>query len=179
MVKFAYPDEKDKNLVEFPKTGVTDEPDMRNLSIYNFNYQYTGEPAIAPIKVFDNGEFTYFQFSKRNAEIPAIFTVDASGYESLINFRSAGEYIIVERVSPQYTLRSGTDIVCVYNSNLYINGKSKSSSAPMSSYNRVGLESPMIPAGVPYGGAPGGSPVLAQPSSPFPPIGDPAFIKRQ
>ncbi len=127
VAKFVYPDEKDKNIVEFPKIAASDEPDMRDLSIYNFNYQYTGEPTIAPLKVFDNGEFTYFQFSKKNAEIPAIFTVDSAGFESLINFRSVGSYIIAERVSAQFTLRSGDDIVCVYNSNLYLNGKVKQS----------------------------------------------------
>lgn len=125
VVKFAYPDEKDKNIVEFPKVAASDEPDMRDLSIYNFNYQYTGEPTIAPMRVFDNGEFTYFQFAKKNAEIPAIFSVDGDGFESLVNFRSAGSYIIVEKVAAQFTLRNGGEIVCVYNTNLYINGKSK------------------------------------------------------
>ncbi len=124
VAKFVYPDEKDKNIVEFPKADKSDEPDMHDLSIYNFSYQYTGEPSIAPLKVFDNGEFTYFQFPKKSAEIPAIFTVDAAGFESLVNFRSAGQYIIVERVAPQFTLRSGADIVCVYNSTMYSNGKS-------------------------------------------------------
>ncbi len=127
VAKFIYPDEKDKNIVEFPKATPSDEPDMRNLALYNFNYQYTGEPSIAPIKVFDNGEFTYFQFPRKNAELPAIFDVDPSGFESIINFRSAGDYIIVERVSPQFTLRNGTDIVCVYNMNLYMDGRARES----------------------------------------------------
>lgn len=188
VVKFAYPDEKDKNLVEFPKVAVSDEPDMRNLSLYNFNYQYTGEPSIAPLKVFDNGEFTYFQFTKKNAEIPAIFTVDSSGFESLINFRSAGDYIIVERVSAQYTLRSGTDIVCVYNSNLYINGKSKSGAAPSAGNSRYnsgqkasGLEGPMSPSAMPYGGTSGSNAVLAAPSFSPPPYSpsDPSIRKPQ
>jgi type IV secretion system protein VirB9 len=126
VAKFVYPDEKDKNLVAFPKTPLSDEPDLRDLSIYNFNYRYTGEPSIAPIKIFDNGEFTYFQFPKKNAEIPAIFSVDSEGYESLVNFRAAGSYIIVERVSAQFTLRNGDEIVCAYNMNLYTNGKDKS-----------------------------------------------------
>jgi type IV secretion system protein VirB9 len=126
VAKFAYPDEKDKNIVEFPKVDKSDVPYMHDLSIYNFNYQYTGEPSIAPLKVFDNGEFTYFQFAKKSAEIPAIFTVDAAGFESLVNFRSAGQYIIVERVAPQFTLRNGPDIVCVYNATMYSNGKSVS-----------------------------------------------------
>jgi type IV secretion system protein VirB9 len=125
VAKFVYPDEKDKNLVSFPKAPISDEPDLRDLSPYNFNYQYTGEPSIAPIKVFDNGDFTYFQFAKKNAEIPAIFSVDAEGFESLVNFRAAGTYIIVERVSSQFTLRNGDQIVCVYNTSLYTNGKEK------------------------------------------------------
>lgn len=125
VAKFVYPDEKDKNLVEFAKIPKSDEPDMHDLSIYNFDYKYTGAPEIAPIKVFDNGEFTYFQFSKKNAEIPAIFSVDSEGFESLINFRAAGSYIIVERVSAQYTLRNGDEIVCVYNTSLYSDGKKK------------------------------------------------------
>lgn len=124
VAKFMYPDDKDKNIVEFPKVDKSDEPDMHDLTIYNFNYQYTGDPSIAPLKVFDNGEFTYFQFAKKSAEIPAMFTVDAAGFESLVNFRSAGQYIIVERVAPQFTLRNGSDIVCVYNSTMYSNGKS-------------------------------------------------------
>lgn len=127
VAKFVYPDDKDKNIVSFPKVTLSDEPDMRDLSIYNFNYQYTGEPSIAPAKVFDNGEFTFFQFAKKNAEIPAVFSVDSSGFESLVNFRSAGAYIIVERVSPQFTLRNGDEIVCVYNTNLYVNGRVKQS----------------------------------------------------
>lgn len=125
VARFVYPDEKDKNLVSFPKAPISDEPDMRDLSIYNFNYQYTGDPTIAPIKIFDNGEFTYFQFSKKNAEIPAIFSVDSEGFESLINFRAAGSYIIVERASSQFTLRNGDQIVCVYNMNTYTNNKEK------------------------------------------------------
>jgi len=123
VAKFSYPDEKDKNIMEFPRAIPSDEPDMRDLSIYNFRYQYTGETSIAPIKVFDNGEFTYFQFPSKNAEYPAIFSVDAAGFESLVNFRAAGDYIIVEKVAAQFTLRNGTDIVCVYNTGRYTNGK--------------------------------------------------------
>jgi type IV secretion system protein VirB9 len=185
VAKFSYPDDKDKNIVEFPKNPKSDEPDMRNLSAFNFSYQYTGEPSIAPVKVFDNGEFTYFQFAKKSAEIPAIFTVDSAGFESLVNFRSAGDYIIVERMAPQFTLRSGPDIVCVYNSNMYANGKVNSkfstlnkSGAPTSEFNPYigsgfGASAPqgmsqdmMLPpaggAGGPAMGAPMGMPARIQ-----------------
>ena len=127
VVKFVYPDEKEKNIVEFAKTNLSDEPDLRDLSKYNFNYQYTGEKSIAPSKVFDNGQFTYFQFSNKNAEIPARFNVDADGFESLVNYRVSSDYIIVERVGAQFTLRNGSEIVCVYNINLYSSGREKTS----------------------------------------------------
>lgn len=177
VVKFVYPDEKDKNIVEFAKSAASDEPDLRDLSIYNFNYQYTGEASIAPLRIFDNGEFTYFQFTKKNAEIPAIFTVDAAGFESLINFRSAGSYIIAERVAPQFTLRSGSDIVCVYNTNLYTNGRTKQSTLKsrdaMPEVNNYTSSSTEVPAE--YGGTapnmtpnPGMSPAMpAMPDFPM------------
>jgi type IV secretion system protein VirB9 len=115
VAKFVYQDDQDKNILEFPRVMASDEPDLRDLSLYNFNYQYTGQGSITPSKVFDNGEFTYFEFSHKNSEIPAIFSVDAAGFESLVNFRAAGNYIIVERTGSQFTLRNGSDIVCVYN----------------------------------------------------------------
>jgi len=138
VAKFVYPDEKDKNIIEFSKAIPSDEPDLRDLSIYNFKYQYTGETSIAPVKVFDNGDFTYFQFAKKNAEYPAIFSVDAAGFESLVNFRAAGDYIIVEKVAPQFTLRNGTDIVCVYNTALYSTGR------PVDPYNRNQKKPPVV-----------------------------------
>lgn len=117
VVKFIYPDEQDKNILQFPKKPESDEPDMRNLAIYNFNYEFAGEPEIAPVKVFDDGVFTYMQFPKNAPEIPAIFSVDSAGFEELVNFRVAGNYMVVERVSSQFTLRNGPSIICVYNNN--------------------------------------------------------------
>ena len=163
VAKFVYPDEKDKNIIEFPKAIASDEPDMRDLSIYNFKYQYTGEASIAPVKVFDNGDFTYFQFPRKNAEYPAIFSVDAAGFESIVNFRAAGDYIIVEKVAPQFTLCNGTDIVCVYNTSLYATGKAvdpyskDSKKAPTVNNFAAPLATPApgaMPQGMPGGIAP-------------------------
>ena len=33
---------------------------------YNFNYTISGDDSIAPIKVFDDGVFTYFEFKDKN-----------------------------------------------------------------------------------------------------------------
>jgi len=119
-VKFMYPDQDDKTIVTFKTTKNRDDyPDLSDLTKYNFNYEFSGSAKIAPIKVFDDGEFTYMQFPDANAEIPAIFVVNSSGYEALVNFRVVDNYIVIERVDYQFTLRSGNDIVCIYNNSMF------------------------------------------------------------
>jgi type IV secretion system protein VirB9 len=97
-------------------TGLDGIPDFeREPEKYNFNYSMRGSSTIEPIRIFDDGEFTYFEFRDKNAEIPAFFRVDSAGSEELINFRKRENYIVVERVASRFTLRRGADIICVYN----------------------------------------------------------------
>lgn len=119
-VKFIYPESDDKNIVMFNTSKTRDDmPDLRDLTKYNFNYEFSGSSSVAPIKVFDDGEFTYLEFADKNAELPAIFAVDSEGYEKVVNFRIVENYVVVEQVTSQLTLRNGVDIVCVYNNSLY------------------------------------------------------------
>ncbi len=119
-VKFIYPETDDKNIVIFNTVKNRDDmPDLSDLNKYNFNYEFSGSNRIAPIKVFDDGEFTYLEFEDKNGELPAIFAVNSDGYERLVNFRIVDNYIVIEQVTSQLTLRNGADIVCVYNNGLY------------------------------------------------------------
>lgn len=95
-----------------PNPDLTD-PEVR--ATLNFNYSIVGPETIAPIRIFDDGEFTFFEFRDKNAEVPAFYHVDPLGNESIMNFRTVNDYIVVERVSPRYTLRSGAYVLCVYN----------------------------------------------------------------
>ncbi len=81
----------------------------------NRNYSFSGSATVAPLEIFDDGEFTYLEFRDKNAQLPAIFKVHKDGSESLINFRILGNYIVIEQVSQQFTLRKGIDIACVFN----------------------------------------------------------------
>jgi type IV secretion system protein VirB9 len=111
--KFLYPGSTDSAAVmNFNKQRgpSLDEPEK-----YNFNYTVSGSDIVAPLRVFDDGEFTFFQFKDVNADIPAFFMVNALGEEELINYRVAGDYIVIERVSSVFTLRHGKDVVCVFN----------------------------------------------------------------
>lgn len=82
---------------------------------YNLNYTISGTDIIAPIRIFDDGLFTYFQFRNKNADLPAFYMTDDRGNEALVNFRTRGDYVVTERVSKRFTLRHGTYIVCVFN----------------------------------------------------------------
>lgn len=111
--RFIYP-QSDSSAVDFSQFEAF--PDIeKNPEKFNFNYTIRGSTVIEPIRIFDDGEFTYFEFKDQNAEIPAFFNVDSTGSEQLINFRKRGNYIVVERVGARFTLRRGPDIICVYN----------------------------------------------------------------
>lgn len=117
ILRFVYPDEGDGTVMTTGIVGTDHVPDLdtEDLSKYNFRYTITGSEDISPIRIFDDGEFTFFEFRGINADIPAIFQVDKEGNEALINFRTRGHYIVVERVSARYTLRLGNQVVCVFN----------------------------------------------------------------
>lgn len=115
LVRFIYP----QNDAIVNLSGEEMLPDLiHEAHRYNFNYTLTGPEYLAPIRIFDDGRFTYFEFPDKNAEIPAFFSVDRQGEESIINYRVEGPYIVVERLSPRFSLRHGGDIICVYNENL-------------------------------------------------------------
>ncbi|MDN5247806.1 MAG: P-type conjugative transfer protein VirB9 [Wolbachia endosymbiont of Tyrophagus putrescentiae] len=109
----------------FSQTNHTTIPDLSDVEIakkgLNFNYSIShvkGSESIIPIKVFDDGKFTYLQFKKVNSDFPAVFMVDSKGYESLVNFRTVDNYLIIERVSSVFTLRNGSNVVCLFNGNM-------------------------------------------------------------
>ncbi|MFM9889372.1 MAG: P-type conjugative transfer protein VirB9 [Rickettsiales bacterium] len=111
-LRFIYPD--DNAGIDFSQFEPLPDVD-KNPEKYNFNYSVRGSNVIEPIRIFDDGEFTYFEMRDKNAEVPAFFNVDGGGNEQLINFRKRGNYIVVERVSSRFTLRRGAEILCVYN----------------------------------------------------------------
>ena len=85
-VKFLYPDEEED--LQFSHiTQSQAGPDLNHPEKFNFNYTISGNEEIAPIRIFDDGEFTYLQFRNKNKEIPAIFAVDKDLRESMVNSR--------------------------------------------------------------------------------------------
>lgn len=117
----GYASESNENVKTFTPPPTPEQanesfkPDLSKPENYNFNYTLSGVEKNAPIKVFDDGEFTYFQFRDKNSELPAFFEIDGEGKEAIVNYRVVGDYVVVEKVTSQYTLRSGSDVICVFN----------------------------------------------------------------
>jgi len=120
VVRFFYPDDK-KNIVPFsgvpyaddtraPVSGAVSAASVAN----NYNYTFSGNDAIAPVKLFDDGNATYFKFRSPSIA-PHIYRVKANGKETLLSPRRAGEYWVVDTISPRFTLRQDSAVVCVYN----------------------------------------------------------------
>lgn len=114
-LRFLYSENNNPSM-NYATTIIPDIADNDNN--LNFNYSISGSDKIAPIMAFDDGEFTYLKFRNINVEMPAIFDVDARGNESIINYKSVDDYIVIERVSSLFTLRAGNEITCLFNENI-------------------------------------------------------------
>lgn len=89
----------------------TFEPDQ-----LNWKYSYTGDSSLAPVSIFDNGQFTYFKFRQGGvSRQPSVFIVDQHRNETLVNYHMQGGYMVVNAVAKQFTLRDGETITTVYN----------------------------------------------------------------
>ena len=80
----------------------------------NFAYTYRGNEDLRPLRVFDDGKHTYFQFPD-HIKTPAIFDVNEKREETLINYHVENDYVIVQKIGRQFTLRDGDKVLCIYN----------------------------------------------------------------
>ena len=85
----------------------------------NFEYSLAGKSDnIVPLKVYDNGSETYFQFANDNLVIPSISSVDASGNEQALTYIIRDSYVVIPAIARQFTLRLSDSLLCIYNNKL-------------------------------------------------------------
>ena len=127
-IKFFYPDKEIKQPT-MNTNGMTGDTisvqngfaltNIERGDIINFNYTMAGDgDQIAPIKVFDDGKSTYFQFTKNNLVVPTISMVDIYGNETKLNYHFDGDYIVVDTIAIQFSLRNGRDLICIFNNSM-------------------------------------------------------------
>lgn len=74
--------------------------------------QTTKDTEFQPVRIWDDGLKTYFQFSG-DAPIPSVYRADANGREYLVNGRTQGTITTVGRRSDRWVLRFGDKFVCI------------------------------------------------------------------
>ena len=105
VVQFRYPDENRR-----PRNAVAAQAPK-------YNFGASDRTEITPVRVWDNGTFTYFQFA-RNAPVPAIFRY-SNGRERTVNTQATEPGVIrVSGVNAQWVLRLGDQVVCIQASSL-------------------------------------------------------------
>ncbi|WP_113372286.1 TrbG/VirB9 family P-type conjugative transfer protein [Rhizobium sp. SYY.PMSO] len=90
-------------------------PNLKNIrrDKVNYDYGFKGSDGAKPLWVFDDGLKTFMKFT---GDVPAIFIVDGRRRESLVNYRREADYIVIDKVSRQWTLRYGTEAeTCLFN----------------------------------------------------------------
>lgn len=110
-VRFIYPEQDKEQQLQAIKRAheqhAAEINEMRQPDSYHWNYSFHGSKKVMPAHVFDDGQWTYLQLRPRQA-IPAIFVVDnKAGDETLVNSRREGDYLVIPRIAPQFTLRHG------------------------------------------------------------------------
>lgn len=124
-VAFTYPMEKAKAEAARRAAVVAQEKGLRTKKLLantarnpvNWNYVGCGSTLVTPNLVWDDGTYTYMQFSS-NRSMPAVFVVDGSdGHkgEALENTHVQGSVIVVHRTAPKFVLRRGQSVACVVN----------------------------------------------------------------
>lgn len=82
------------------------------------NYMYTfagSSKIILPKKVFDDGKKTYFQFANQNDIVPGIYSISPDGRERRLKVYLENEYVVVDAIEYQFSLRWDRELVCIFN----------------------------------------------------------------
>lgn len=113
-VRFVFPDQELNASLKKEAEYRAANPNISSIDKANMNidYSFSGAGHLKPLMVFDDGKKTFFKFSGR---VPAIFAVNSDFSETLRNFRREGEYIVVDGVATQYSLRDGNEWICIFN----------------------------------------------------------------
>lgn len=108
VVSFIYPQE----VVEAVEEELPPPP--RPL---NYSYRMDGDRNLLPIRVWDDGILTYFEFAE-GVPLPAIFADGPGKDETLVNSQTRGRVVVVQQTNGRFTLRSGRRFATV----TYVNG---------------------------------------------------------
>ncbi|MBL4818874.1 MAG: P-type conjugative transfer protein TrbG [Deltaproteobacteria bacterium] len=101
--------QKSESVKEDFRNPLEDKSKFQNL---NFNYHFVtkNKPAWMPIRVFDDGSKTYIEFdaSRQSRDAPGLYFLSSDGEPEVINYRSQGNFYIIDRLVDIAELRLGS-----------------------------------------------------------------------
>jgi len=86
-----------------------------SLDKINTSYKIKGDKDIAPIFVYDDGSWTYFDFGKNfiSARLPTVYRI-VDKFDSVVNTRTEGNLLIAQSLGTEgWTLKNGEKFVCI------------------------------------------------------------------
>lgn len=117
----------EKTIIKTPFPGANISDKLSNLIArnpenveLNFDFSLAGKADnINPLKVYDDGKDTFFQFPNENLIIPTISLVDDRGNEQSLTYIIRDSFVVVPVVGKQFTLRLADGLLCVYNNKFF------------------------------------------------------------
>jgi len=104
-VAWFYPESRSKSLRAVPPTPVLPEMAQRR-----YRYAIDGDrPPWRPVNAYDDGRKAYIEFSPGivQGEMPPLFIVGSDGKPEIVNYRTYGNVLIVDRLFAAAELRLG------------------------------------------------------------------------
>lgn len=80
----------------------------------NRNYSFSGSRDLAPMEMWDDGQFTYLRFSAQQG-IPGVYTVSSDGTEVIASKHFEQDVLVIQKISRKLVLRRGTLVACLWN----------------------------------------------------------------
>lgn len=84
-------------------------PEKRNSA-----YTFSGATDLVPLRIFDDGNSTYFRWAP-SVSTPAVYALNSDNSESIVNYASRGDYLVIEQVARAFVLRRGDMKTVLYN----------------------------------------------------------------
>ncbi len=123
VLSFEYPDEPESEeqlaaaadqRSQAEKNASEDRLAVVDPAQLNFAWAGSGEPALLPVRTFDDGEATFMTWPE-GRPVPAILMTNSKGTEGPVNFTVRGDTIVIDGVPRELVLRSGEERAVMVN----------------------------------------------------------------
>jgi type IV secretion system protein VirB9 len=100
------------------------EIDASVIERLNFNYVITGDAAFRPVRVMDDGQFTYVTLPEGIQELPAVFRAepDDPARMALVSYEVKSGGLVIQRVMDSFMLKLGKDEVKIARNRRHTHG---------------------------------------------------------